>query len=306
MASDVAMGMNPTLSEASGGLGAEAGASQDHLGLHPQGGPLETGYQVSAPARDLAGVVERFWQAAPSDDHGANLYEILPDGNVDLVIGLGESACRLHLYGPATRLAVASTCNRHGYLAVRFLPGQAPRLLDIDPVDLLDARWELDGLGGVAAEELGQRLLAAPDFGSRQAMLEDLLRQAHLAPLAGELCRRAARLALARGGDIRVRDLARELGVGTRRLERSFKSDLGLPPKPFLRLVRLQRAVAGLCLDRQDQAGLAQACGYADQAHMIRDFNALAGRSPLAVADCLRNRMVVSQPPPGAVHHRMD
>jgi methylphosphotriester-DNA--protein-cysteine methyltransferase len=96
----------------------------------------------------------------------------------------------------------------------------------------------------------------------------------------------------ARGG-IGVRNAAAALGVGERRLERAFDRSVGLSPKVLARVLRFRQAVRGL--DKAagglvSWAGFAALAGYADQAHFIRDFRALAGLTPVAY---LRERRAV-------------
>jgi AraC-like DNA-binding protein len=56
---------------------------------------------------------------------------------------------------------------------------------------------------------------------------------------------------------------------------------VGAPPKWLIRRVRLQEAA--LRIERGDGpslAGLAAELGYADQAHLARDFKRAVGKSP--------------------------
>lgn len=269
----------------------------------PQMGLYRASYVESSPDIDLSDRIERFWISGPGAGDGYSLHEILPDGNVDLLISLSDTDCGLHLFGPATRAARIATRCANLYLCMRFQPGQAVRLADAAHADLLDARIELNSLCGMSAEELGQRLLALPGLASRQALLQDLLRRASPKPLVEPLCRKAVRLIVASQGRIKVAELAHTLGMGIRRLERIFAAGLGMPPKPFMRLVRLQRAVQGLRALKPDYADLALACGFSDQAHMIREFRDLAGRTPSAAAQGLSHTSLPAEPPEAAPEH---
>ncbi len=83
------------------------------------------------------------------------------------------------------------------------------------------------------------------------------------------------------GGQLRIATLAGELGWSHRHLIARFRREIGLPPKTVARIVRFERA---LRLARREAepswAEIAHACGYADQAHLIRDFRAFAGTTP--------------------------
>jgi transcriptional regulator GlxA family with amidase domain len=77
--------------------------------------------------------------------------------------------------------------------------------------------------------------------------------------------------------------LADQLGWSARRLHRRFFAACGYGPKMLQRILRLQRAIrlarAGTH-PAMGLAGLAREAGFADQAHMTRDFRALTGLTP--------------------------
>jgi AraC-like DNA-binding protein len=87
-------------------------------------------------------------------------------------------------------------------------------------------------------------------------------------------------------GQIRMKSLSRELGWSRRHLERRFRAEVGVAPKVFARIVRLQAALAELHSgDSSSGAHVAQACGYSDQTHFIRDFADLTGHTPARHAE---------------------
>ncbi len=85
-----------------------------------------------------------------------------------------------------------------------------------------------------------------------------------------------SRLPLPRQGRVRVDTLAASAGIGVRQLERQFLDAVGLSPKGFIRTARLQHALRML-RDGEAPAGVAEACGFADQAHLSREFRGVAG-----------------------------
>ena len=97
----------------------------------------------------------------------------------------------------------------------------------------------------------------------------------------------AAAWALARGS--RVAEVADRLGLLPRTLRRRFTAQMGLTPKRFGRVQRLQRLVRGLDGQiRVDWAATAARHGYCDQAHLADEFQELVGVSP---AGYLRSRV---------------
>ena len=78
-------------------------------------------------------------------------------------------------------------------------------------------------------------------------------------------------------------EVARRIGVSQRRLIQVFAAEVGLRPKLYCRVRRFGRVreMIGRAA-APDWAAVAAACGYFDQSHMIRDFRAFAGLTPLA------------------------
>jgi transcriptional regulator GlxA family with amidase domain len=89
---------------------------------------------------------------------------------------------------------------------------------------------------------------------------------------------------VARNVDYSVRGLAKELGLGARRVDAMFRDHVGLSPKQLLRIFRFQRAL-GLrrTLPSVSWATIALRAGYYDQAHLVRDARAIAGAAPTAL-----------------------
>jgi len=144
-------------------------------------------------------------------------------------------------------------------------------------------------LGGVCAE-LRERVRSAAGWPERFAVLDEiLLRRAALssasdADVAPEVSWAWHEL-LREGGATRVSELAAGTGWSERHLTSRFRAEIGLAPKAAARVVRFDRARK--LLVRKLTAGgdylladLAADCGYFDQAHLAREFRALAGCPP--------------------------
>jgi AraC-like DNA-binding protein len=73
-----------------------------------------------------------------------------------------------------------------------------------------------------------------------------------------------------------VEEMVRTTGMTPRTLQRWFARHVGLPPRRYLRLLRFHKAFEQVP-EQPSLADHAAAQGYADQAHMARDFRAMAG-----------------------------
>jgi AraC-like DNA-binding protein len=121
----------------------------------------------------------------------------------------------------------------------------------------------------------GRRLLMA------EALAEGRLAAADVQPFSP--VSRAFEVILERGGDIEIGRLASRIGWSRKHLAHRFHDEIGMPPKSVARLARFTSAQA-LARDgcSRSWADIAAACGYADQAHLSREFRELAGSTPAA------------------------
>jgi AraC-like DNA-binding protein len=85
------------------------------------------------------------------------------------------------------------------------------------------------------------------------------------------------------GGAAPIRDISRETGWSHKHLITRFREQVGLTPKRAARVLRFERVLHHLDGGPPpDWARLAAKVGYADQAHLIRDFAEVAGTTPAA------------------------
>ena len=237
-------------------------------------------YLESPPPAELDDLVACHWaqQIAPGD--ASYPQRVLPDGCVDIVWQPDQG---LAIAGPATTAAIADLPPGAVTLGIRFLPGAAGAALGVPASELRDDTVPLADVWGAEADTLTEGVATAPSPALALAALADALTQRRAAERAAEadpLVAAAAR-ELEQPG-VRVRELGATLGVSERQLRRRFDDAVGYGPKTFDRVTRLRRF-----LERAERPGehrslgvLAAEAGYADQAHLARDCQRLAGLTP--------------------------
>ena len=83
--------------------------------------------------------------------------------------------------------------------------------------------------------------------------------------------------------------MAERFDLSVRKLERLFSAFVGVGPKWVIQRYRLHEAAERIAADATlDGATLAFELGYADQAHFIRDFRRLVGKSPAEYSRAFR------------------
>jgi AraC-like DNA-binding protein len=158
-----------------------------------------------------------------------------------------------------------------GARALLGVPAGALAGLDLHAADLL----------GRLAADLPERLQAAATWEERFRTLDAALGRrvdADRGPPAE--VRHAWHLLCASGGTARVADVARAVGWSERHLAARFRVEIGLTPKVAARVIRFDRARR--MVPRLPGAAVAAACGYADQAHLVREFVTFTGLGPRA------------------------
>lgn len=168
--------------------------------------------------------------------------------------------------------------------AYRFYGGAVPeltaRMIDIE--DVL----------GAEGRRLRERIAGTPACENRFAIIEAFVAgRANHSP-SPEVA--AALSALERSaGTARMRDIAVDVGWSRKHLARRFIRETGLAPKTIGRMLRFHRACrCARAGNLQGWAAIAFETGFADQAHLTREFRSFAGETPVEWA----TRMQLSDP----------
>jgi AraC-like DNA-binding protein len=166
-----------------------------------------------------------------------------------------------------------------------FQPGGLGRLFSV-PADLLtDEHFEGRSVLGRSTDDLRSRLGESSSFPERIRIVERYL----MTRLAVERTERSvtdvAKVLLASRGAFRIAAMAQSAGLSVRQFERRFVSQIGMSPKLYARVARFEAALES----KRRSPGLrwidiAHELGYHDQAHMVHDFQRLAGSNPAAAA----------------------
>lgn len=169
-------------------------------------------------------------------------------------------------------------------IQLALTPVGCRQLLGMPAAGVAGAVVPLTSALGPRVSELAERAAGAMTWRARFAVVEDVLRRAlgDAGPVRPELAFAWRRLVSSRGG-AGVADLATETGWSRRHLSGQFRREFGLAPKTVGRIARFDAAAA--LLKAAPAAGVgavAATAGYADQAHMVRDWHNFAGAAPTA------------------------
>jgi AraC-like DNA-binding protein len=241
-------------------------------------------YREHRPSSTVEPWVECYWSYATTVTDPPPV-RVLPDGCADIIVEIGARPAPAVI--GAMRQAIVAPMRGVDLFGIRFRPGHALPFIGVPLVEVTDARVDLDsvwtGWRRTLARQLGESLSGTPSE-ARPAVVDAVLTRCLIGQSrAVDLAGGGVSLIRQHRGRVTVRGLASALGVGERRLERTFATYVGLTPKELARVVRFG---AVICRVQQDAgwrwSQLAWEAGYADQAHLVREFRALAGIAPTA------------------------
>ena len=250
-------------------------------------------YFESAPSIAVSRFVKCYWVL--EDDSPANFVQtIVPDGCCELILNLGrpfqsqkseqwhsQPAC--FFVGQITGPFLVRPGGPATVIGVRFQPHGASQLLGLPMDELTDSVVSLDDISRrlhCRFERLRELCSVSEQLAALDRILlehsERIEKDDTLVSVAVGECVRT-------GGLIGVRHLADRIGLSSRQFERRFRSAVGISPKLFCRMQRLQRVFQAMANPQSNWVDTAVDCGYYDQAHLIRDFREFSGTTPTAL-----------------------
>jgi len=248
---------------------------------------------VSPPAPALRPYIAHY---AGFRAHGlpAGTHTGLPSRHVHLIISLGPpidviqmpnawqspAAFRAMVCGLQDAPATIRVCgNLHG-LHVFMTPLGARAILGVNSAELSSQVVNLSDIWGRTATRMTERLMAASTWQQRFEILDQVFTRA-LRPVTTRRELAWAWSTIARThGSLPIEKLARDLGWSRRHFGETFHAELGVAPKTAARIFRFEHACRLIMDQRPSLAHVAAECGFHDQAHMTREWNALAGCTP--------------------------
>lgn len=249
-------------------------------------------HAVAAPAPPLRPFVSHYagshMRDVPQWEHTG-----LPSRYIDLIVSLarpieiarmpGEQpagAYRAFVAGLQQAPALVRMGGDLDCLHVFLKPGAARALLGVSCRDVASQVVHLADIHGAMCDELMERLSGAHTWLERFAAVDRvLLRRLRPVTMPDAMAWAWRRLAIS-DGRMAVHELARDIGFSRRHFGERFLSEFGIAPKAAARVFRFEHACRMFLRSPRRIADVAVASGFYDQAHMVREWHALAACSP--------------------------
>jgi AraC-like DNA-binding protein len=259
---------------------------------------MSTGPTCIRPGSPLGDYIESIgdWRS-PEVDYWSRA---LPRGAVTVIFDVGQRQ-QLHFFaadaktrlsvppafitGSHTASYVSNIAAGEPVMAVHFRPGGAYPFLGIPLGDLEDAYVGIDEVWGSDGRDLHERLIETSSAQARFRILEDFLLSRPWLSADRQPGVAAAMVAIEDNPSIRMADIHDLVGMPTKRLIALFRAEVGLSPKAYARVRRLQAALRLLETGPMGGARIAAEVGYFDQAHFVRDFESFTGLTPTQYAE---------------------
>ncbi|MGA8546697.1 MAG: helix-turn-helix transcriptional regulator [Mycobacterium sp.] len=251
------------------------------------------GPRIYRPVSPLADYVEFIgdWRSRQADYWS----RALPRGAVTVIFDVGQRQ-QLDFYaadgktrlvvppafitGSHTASYVSNIAADEPVMAVHFRPGGAFPFLGIPLGDLEDAYVGVDQVWGSGGRDLHERLIETSSAQARFQILEQFLLSRPSLTADRQPGVAAALAAIENDPSIRMADIRHQVGMAAKRLIALFRAEVGLSPKAYARVRRLQAALRLLGAGPVGGARVAAEVGYFDQAHFVRDFESFTGMTP--------------------------
>ncbi len=222
---------------------------------------------------------------------------IVPDGRADLIFTFdvqarGQLSNIIPIISPPFTKAHSIRVGAHqGFIGLRLRAGYAGTFLNT-PLSMISGHLQYGKNAGkhvswiekICSEKnninqlitnINQYVCAAPSQ-IKSSMVPDILGLIYEAQ-----------------GIAQINNIAQQIKVSERTINRKFTDAVGLSPKQFSSIVRLRRAID--CLTNPDYAisSIAIDCGFSDQGHMTRDIKSYMGQTPTQLQKMLDTEVLL-------------
>jgi AraC-like DNA-binding protein len=232
------------------------------------------------PAKDLAFFVGYYWIVGwDLRGQGSYLCETLPQPCIHLVFEKDQS----RIVGIARGRFSYLLKNEGRIFGVSFKPGAFAPFVELPVSALTDTSISIFDVFGVEHAALEEAILLQEDETAMIALVEQFLRERlpekdeHVVVINQIVDRIIVDREITS-----VDNVVNCFNISKRTLQRLFNHDVGVSPKWVIRRYRLQEAAERLAEGEVvDWPKLALDLGYFDQAHFIKDFKTIIGKTPV-------------------------
>lgn len=252
-------------------------------------------YREITPIPALQPYVKFFWTLEIGAEE-LGVERVFPDGCIELIFHLKTPFSKItdagvfiqpkaFIVGQLTKALYLLPSPQSQILALRFTPFGLAAFTNM-PVHLFSGdEVSIDNIWGEDARILSERINTLSVDRAIDVLQQFLLKKLQHKHINGQIGKIASSI-LASAGEKSVQYWADNANLSERQFNRSFKANVGVSPKEFIKIARFNKVLGALGSDVPANLGaFAQQCGYYDQAHFIKDFREYTGITPGSFAE---------------------
>ena len=247
-------------------------------------------YCEAIPSDDVSDIISSFWEfKIDARAQNSFLHTVFPDGCVSLVYHCHKMISLKTLLINSLTLKPSSYTIHPGesFWGMRISPAVCQTILGKNPSEIQTMPLEFAEISVPSFNKLSNKLADCKGFSEAVEVFENSVRDLrdNLEIIDKRLVK-AVNIFNKTAGQIKIAEVAKEIGLSPRQFQRNFLSESGLTPKQFARICRIRATAINLVENLQiNWAHRAAEFGYADQAHLTHELSSATGHSPKKFAE---------------------
>lgn len=268
--------------------------------------PLNQNIRIPPP--HLREIVRYIWYFCPKQmKRSSDSYRIVADGYPGLVFHHTQGRSTISDTGGGLlpmafvhgQDLIPCINQEHGnsfVLGVKFFPSALRRIFKIDAHEATNKLIPLNDLAGY---NILDQLINAKTSAQLLDIVINYLTQKLILANAEDKIINDALQNISKDFLLSPSALARKYAISQRQFQRRFKTQVGVSPETYVRVMKFQKSLFLIKTNQYNKlSDIAYNLGYADQAHFIREFKTFSGITPKTVEDHLpvvKNAMAVTK-----------
>lgn len=203
----------------------------------------------------------------------------IPDGCIDILFDCTPDSPSTIICGTTLQATSVSFGKNRKYFGVRFKAGLVPKFIDAHAFDLISNQVDLKDVF-IKGNDICDLISKKNNIFEQVHVIESYFEGFEMKSISN-LSKTLLAIIKDGGGNLKVKNLSDLTGFTPRTLQRQFLQDIGLPPKLFCRILRIQSAIdliitnKNLCF-----TDVALTLGFSDQSHFLREFKKSVNSTP--------------------------
>jgi AraC-like DNA-binding protein len=253
-------------------------------------------YKIYKPCIELKPYIHFYWimEFDSKTSDCSNYQRIIPNGFIEIMFNYSDKLNILKnnkidnqpktaISGQKTDFFDIIQTGQTGFVAILFKPHSTRLFFDLPMQELTNQSIDIENLIKHEAENIIEQIGLTDCHNKKISIIEKFLIRRFNDKYLYNFKRITKSINFIDNykGIVKVSDLANSACLSEKQFYRIFLEFVGVSPKQFLKIVRLQSAFYQIQTNiTKNLTELAYNCGYFDQAHFINDFKILTGLTP--------------------------